>query len=86
MSKSQVTSRSLCEDDRTKLIEAANREFERVLDRIEATNPQAVRKLWDAASYVDQLFSSEISYYDAVNRIDCFLVHDVIELATQVDQ
>lgn len=89
MSKGQITSLPLTAADRAEFVEVANREFERVLDRIEAKNPEATRRLWNAEYYVDLLLSEDmlpISRDYALSLIESFLVHDVIKLASIADR
>ena len=75
--------------DRVEFVETANAVFEMVIDRIEPQNPDATRKLWDAGQYVDhELLNESMLPIDrdyALSLIDAFLVHHVINLATQAD-
>lgn len=86
---SQITSLPLDPEDRIEFVAMANTVFESILDRIEANNPKATRKLWDAGYYVDNLLLEDdmlpIDRNYALSLIDAFLVHYVIELALQAD-
>ena len=85
----QITALPLSPEDRTEFIELANDTFDMVLDRIEAENPAATRKLWDAEYYVDNLLLKEdmlpIERNYALSLIEAFLVHHVIDLAHEAD-
>lgn len=86
----QITSLPLGAADRAEFIETANAVFEVVLDRIEAQDPEATRRLWDAGHYVDHVLLDDdmlpISRDYALSLIDAFLVHHVIDLAVQADE
>lgn len=86
----QITSLPLSKTDRAEFIDAANSVFESVVERIEPNNPALTRKLWDAENYVDNHLLSDdmlpISKDYALSLIDAFLVHHVIELATEADR
>lgn len=86
----QITTLPLGPADRAEFIETANAVFEAVLDRIEAQNPEATRKLWDAGHYVDHVLLEDdmlpIDRGYALSLIDAFLVHHVIDLAVQADE
>jgi hypothetical protein len=89
MNKPQITSLPLGEADRAAFIAAANNVFESVLDRIEAENPEQVRRLWDAGRYVDDLLTESMLPIDrgyALSLIDAFLVHHVVDLAVRADR
>ncbi|RUW46136.1 hypothetical protein EOA32_32385 [Mesorhizobium sp. M1A.F.Ca.ET.072.01.1.1] len=75
--------------DRAVLIEAANAAFERVIGRIEATNEELTRTLWDAERYVDNEITADmlpISRDEVTYLIDVFLVHHVVQLAVAADK
>lgn len=88
--KAQITALPLADPDRAEFVEAANDVFETVLERIEAENPEATRKLWNAEHYVDNLLLTDdmlpIDRAYALSLIDAFLVHHVIDLAVQADK
>jgi hypothetical protein len=88
--KTQITALPLAEPDRAEFVEIANEVFEAVLERIEAENPEATRKLWNADHYVDKVLLTDdmlpISRAYALSLIDAFLVHHVIDLAVQADE
>jgi hypothetical protein len=85
-----ITALPLCERDRKELVEAANKIFETVFDRVEPENPEVTRKLWNAEHYVNNDLLTEkmlpISRSEAVHLIEAFLVHHVIGLAAEADQ
>jgi hypothetical protein len=87
--KAQITALPLADSDRAEFIETANEVFEAVLERIEAENPEATRKLWNAEYYVDKILLTDdmlpISRAYALSLIDAFLVHHVVDLAVQAD-
>ena len=90
MGQPQITSLPLGEADRAEFVASANKAFETVLEQIEANNPEATRRLWDAEFYVNNILLEEhmlpISRDYALSLIDAFLVHYVIDLAVQADQ
>jgi len=89
-SMSQITALPLGEADRAEFVETASEVFETVLNRIEAENPEATRRLWNAEHYVDNLLLTDdmlpIDRDYALSLIEAFLVHHVIELAVQADE
>lgn len=86
----QITSLPVEGAYRKEAIELANSTFEMVVRRIEPDNPVETRQLWDAAKYVDyNHLSSDMLPIDseyALSLIEAFLVHYVIDLATQADR
>jgi hypothetical protein len=88
--KAQITALPLADPDRAEFIETANEVFEAVLEQIEAENPEAIRKLWNAEHYVVKiLLTADMLPIDrayALSLIDAFLVHHVIDLAVQADE
>jgi hypothetical protein len=75
--------------DRTVLLEAANAAFERIIERIEPSNEELTRTLWDAESYIDSEITADmlpISRDEAAYLVDVFLVHHVIGLAVAADR
>jgi hypothetical protein len=85
MGESQITALPLGEADRAQFIDAANKVFEKVLERMAPANPENVRKRWDAGHYIDNVLLHEdmlpISRDYALSLIDAFLVHHVADLA-----
>lgn len=84
-----ISSLPLNNEDREEFIEAANEVFEEVLSRIESSNFEMTRKLWDVEDYVDNFLTKEMLPIDkdyALSLIDAFLVHHVIGLAMQADK
>lgn len=84
-----ITSLPLDNEDRAEFIETANKAFETVLRRMEPQDPDAIRKVWDAAYYVDHHLIGDgmlpIDRDYALSLIDAFLVHYVLELIDQVN-
>ncbi|MDW9502245.1 hypothetical protein [Sinorhizobium meliloti] len=89
-SHATITSVPVGGADRAVLIEAANTVFEKIIDRIEPENEDLTRALWDAGHYIDNhLFRESMLPMTpdyAVYLIDAFLVHYVIDLATEADE
>ena len=87
---SQITALLLDQSDRAEFVEAANKVFEAVLDRIEPQNPEATRRLWSAEHYVDKLLLTDdmlpIDRAYALSLIEAFLVHHVVDLVVQADE
>ena len=87
---SQIAALPLDKSDRAEFVETANKVFEAVLNRIEAQNREATRRLWNAEHYVDKLLLKDlrlpIDRAYALSLIDAFLVHHVIDLAVQADE
>lgn len=85
----QITSLPLTTSDRADFIRTANAVFEDVFETIEPDHPEQTRALWDVEGYVDNMLTKDmlpISRDYALSLIDAFLVHHVIDLATQADQ
>lgn len=76
-------------DDREEFMDAANRSFERIFNRIEPDHPEETRNLWSAEHYIDnELLRPDmlpISKDYALSLIDSFLVGHVIDLAAEAD-
>ncbi|MGG7539390.1 hypothetical protein [Rhizobium sp. 12,4] len=89
-SHATITSVPVGGADRAALIEAANTVFEKIIDRIEPENEDLTRSLWDAGHYIDNHLFQEgmlpMTRDYAVYLIDGFLVHYVIDLATEADE
>jgi len=86
MSNLLITSLPLCDADRTHFVECAERVFENVLARMEPSNPERIRTLWNAESYVATLLNPDILPIQrdyALSLSDVFLVHHVLDLATR---
>lgn len=85
-----ITSLPLLPAERAEFLEAANRVFEIVFERIEPSNPRETRALWNAADYVDHHLLGEgmlpIRYNYATSLIDAFLLNHVIDLAVRADK
>lgn len=88
-STEQISSLPLVGADRLEFIRTANSVFENVLKRIEPKHPQIVRRLWNAEKYIDELLlKPEMLPIDrdyALSLIDAFLVHHIIELASEAE-
>lgn len=85
----QITTLPLSPTDRAEFIEIANEAFEDVIERIEPDNPDLTRKLWDVEDYVDTMLTPDmlpINKGYALSLVEDFLVHHVIDLATQADR
>lgn len=86
----EITNLPLTGEVRAEFIGLANREFERVLARIEAERPEATRRLWDAEHYIDNVLLGPnmlpIDQDYALSLIESFLVHHVIKLARTADE
>jgi len=76
--------------DRKKIIDTANKAFERVLKRIEPENLKLTIELWDAERFVDnEVLKKEMLPIDwdyALSLADAFMVGHAIQLAVQADQ
>lgn len=85
-----ISTLPLTEPDRSEFIETANIVFEKVIDRIEAENPELTKALWDPVYYVDHhLLTPDmlpISRDYALSLIEAFLVHHVVDLAVEADK
>lgn len=85
----KISSLPLTKEDREEFIKAANRSFERIIERIEPDNPELTRSLWDAERYIDdELLKPDMLPIDldyALSLVDAFLVGYVIQLAAQAD-
>lgn len=85
----KISSLLLTKENREEFIKAANRSFERIVERIEPDNPELTRSLWDAEHYIDEkLLKPEMLPIDrdyALSLVDAFLVGYVIQLAAQAD-
>lgn len=85
----KITSLPLSADDRAEFIEEANSEFDRIAERMEPQNPKQTRELWDAESYLDELFNEITLPIDrdyALSLVGAFLVGHVANLAAQADE
>ena len=85
----KITNLPLAGKDRKEFIEAANRKFEDILQSIEPTHPELVSKLWNPDQYIKEVIKPDILPIDrnyALSLIEAFLVHNVIDLATEVDK
>ncbi|WP_158796438.1 hypothetical protein [Pedobacter sp. L105] len=85
----KITYLPLSDDDRAEFIAEANSEFDRIAERMEPQNPKQTRKLWDADSYVNELFNEITLPIDrdyALSLIGAFLVGHVANLAAQADE
>jgi hypothetical protein len=80
----EITCLPLDAAERSQFIETANTVFEEVLQRLDLGDPDAIRALWDAGEYVDNVLLHEtmlpISVDYARSLVDAFLVHHVIGL------
>lgn len=78
----------MTETDREEFIKVANKKFKITLGSIEHTHPELVSNLWNPEQYIDETIKPEmlpISRDYALSLVDAFLIHKVLELATQVD-
>lgn len=85
----QITSLPLSKENRIEFIKKANSVFKTVMLRMMPCNPRPANKLWNAEDYVDNFLTEEmlpISKTYALSLIDAFMVHHVVELATEADK
>jgi hypothetical protein len=85
----QISALPLSESDRKEFIEIANKKFENILETIEPTHPELVRKLWNPGQYIDEVLKPDMLPIDrdyALSLIEAFLIHNVIDLATETDK
>ena len=85
----QISSLPLTESDRKEFIEVANMKFENILETIESTHPELVRKLWNPDQYIDEVLKTDMLPIDrdyALSLVETFLIHYVIGLATEADE
>jgi hypothetical protein len=88
--KSQTTIKALPlpEKDRKAFIKAADRKFDEILQTIEPQHPELTRKLWNPDQYIQEVLKPEMLPIDrdyALSLIEAFLIHKVIDLATESD-
>lgn len=88
--KSQITIKTLplAEKDRKVFIKAADRKFEEILQTIEPEHPELTRKLWNPDQYIKEVLKQDmlpIDRDDVLSLIEAFLIHKVIDLATESD-
>ncbi len=84
----KITILPLADADRKEFIEAANRIFEDTLRSIENTHPELLRKLWNLEQCIEEVIKPDMLPIDrdyALSLVEAFLIHKVIELATQAD-
>jgi hypothetical protein len=85
----KISSLPITDQDRDEFIEAANRSFDRIMERIEPNNPELTHSLWDAEHYIDnELLKPDMLPIDrdyALSLVDAFLVGYVIQLAAEAD-
>ena len=84
----KITTLPLAGKDHKEFIEVANRKFEDILQNIEHTHPELVRKLWNPDQYIEEVIKADMLPIDrdyALSLIVAFLVHNVIDLATEAD-
>lgn len=75
--------------DRKEAIEIANNKFEDIMQTIEPTYPELVRKLWNPDQYIDEVLKPDMLPIDrdyALSLIEAFLIPNVIGLATEADE
>ncbi|TDO83572.1 hypothetical protein EV143_1016 [Flavobacterium chryseum] len=85
----KITVLPLTEADLKEFIEVANKKFEDTLQSIEHTHPEIVRKLWSPEQYIEEVIKPDMLPIDrdyALSLVEAFLIHKVIELATEVDK
>lgn len=74
---------------RREAVKTANDAFATALGRMEAKNPRAAQKLWDAEDYVDSTITEDmlpISTDYALHLVEVFLVMDAAEAAAASDE
>lgn len=84
----QISSLPLSGKDQAEFIEVANKVFENALNRIEHDHPESVRKLWNPNQYIEDVLKPDMLPIDrdyALSLIEAFVVHRVINLATEAD-
>ncbi|WP_119789554.1 hypothetical protein [Flavobacterium anhuiense] len=86
----QITVLPLKGTVRSKFITIANSVFEDDLERLEVRQPDAVRKLWNAEKYIDEILLKPdmlpIDQDYALSLVSAFLVHHVISLADETEE
>ncbi|WP_412468789.1 hypothetical protein [Pedobacter sp. KLB.chiD] len=84
----QITTLPLTGAILDEFINVANKKFDDVLDTIEARHPALVRKMWRPKDYINDALKPDmlpINRDYALSLIEAFLIHHVIDLATEVD-
>ena len=85
----KITALPLGGKDHKEFIEVANRKFEDTLQSIEHAHPELVRKLWNPEQYIEEVIKPDMLPIDrdyALSLVEAFLIHNVIDLATEVDK
>ncbi|WP_026726982.1 hypothetical protein [Flavobacterium denitrificans] len=85
----KITTLPLAGKDLKEFIEVANKKFEDTLQSIEHEHPELVRKLWNPEQYIEEVIKPDMLPIDrdyALSLVEAFLIHKVIELATEVDE
>jgi len=85
----KITTLPLGGKDHKEFIETANKKFENTLQSIEHTHPELVLKLWNPEQYIEEVIKTDMLPIDrdyALSLVEAFLIHKVIELATEVDE
>lgn len=84
----QITSLPLSEKDHAEFIKVANEGFKNALQRIEHEHPELVQKLWNPDQYIEDVLKPDMLPIDrdyALSLIEAFVVHRVIDLASEAD-
>lgn len=85
----KITTLPLAGKDHKEFIEVANIKFEVTLQSIEHEHPELVRELWNPEQYIEEVIKPDMLPIDrdyALSLVEAFLIHKVIELATEVDE
>ncbi|MDR7208769.1 hypothetical protein [Flavobacterium piscis] len=85
----KITTLPLGEKDHKEFIEVADRKFEDTLQSIEHAHPELVRKLWNPEQYIEEVIKADMLPIDrdyALSLVEAFIIHNVIDLATEADK
>ncbi|MFH6955761.1 hypothetical protein ACHRV1_00015 [Flavobacterium aquidurense] len=85
----KITTLPLAGKDHKEFIEVANIKFEDTLQSIEHEHPELVRELWNPEQYIEEVIKADMLPIDrdyALSLVEAFLIHKVIELASEVDE
>lgn len=85
----KITTLPLAESDLKEFINVANKKLEDTLQSIEHAHPELIRKLWNPEQYMEEVIKPDMLPIDrdyALSLVEAFLIHKVIELATEADE
>ncbi len=89
MTGADITTLPLSEVDSCTFAQCADASFRRVLEEIEAQNPETTRELWNAEAYVGSVLTEHklpISRGYALHLVEAFMLQHVVELAIEADR